>query len=453
MKAVRDLLDRQLEGQQVLVSFSCGPDSVALTHLLLECLDPSLIHVLYVDHGLRESAQAERDFVVSFAKEFKLSFSIKRAPVKKGALKKGRSIEMEGRFWRRRFLSHIARLHRCSTVLMGHHQDDNVETALFRLISGTKRGLGMKVLTKLESDIILFRPLLSLNKKALLEYLSTGGYKYLVDESNTDLTFARNKVRHHVLPSMTEINPQAMASLSSFLRYSEDAFDFIDKILTPLFDFCVSVKTDAVIVNRHHFSEQDSFARLFMLQKICQHVYSEIDGRYEDAHIRALDNAIGAAKNGARLDLPLEIQGIAQYDTYRIGGVKESVTLDEVCPIAVGIYRCGFLGCVRVSLSKEGDKTSTSTSAVLGLDSFSDSANFIIRYAEEGDVFIPFNSTRERSLNRYFKESKIPKLHRAEIPLFFLDNHLVWIVGYSISESCRVTASTRKYVQVELLNG
>jgi tRNA(Ile)-lysidine synthase len=188
-----------------LVGVSGGRDSVALLHWLVGAGYRNLT-VCHVDHGLRGAA-SKRDarFVEELAREHGLPFVLRLANVKAIAKKRKISVEAAGREARYEFFADLARETGCSQVFLGHHADDLVETFLINLFRGAgSAGLSalreVSVRTVNGVDLTIVRPLLSIWRREIDQYVKKHRLKFREDASNRDLTPLRNRIRHRVLP-------------------------------------------------------------------------------------------------------------------------------------------------------------------------------------------------------------------------------------------------------------
>ena len=221
--------------QPVVVAVSGGADSVALLHLLHSLASPWQIalHVAHVDHNLRPESAADAHFVAQLAAQWQLPFHLQRlAPT--DLAKSGEGIEAAGRRARYRFLTEVALTitppEQIPVIALAHHADDQAETLLLHLVRGSGlRGLGgMRwVATRRAGDlwpdappdrqqqrIQLVRPLLGVQRADLLRYLRTQDLTWREDRTNQDLHFARNRLRHTILPTLAALNPQVVQSLT-----------------------------------------------------------------------------------------------------------------------------------------------------------------------------------------------------------------------------------------------
>lgn len=223
--AFRQAADRLIpEGTSVLAAVSGGADSVALLHLLhglakRRCVRVTVAHL---DHGLRRGSRADRRFVERLARDLQLNCIGARREVA-AARRKDESPEEAARRVRWMFLREAARNAGCERVATGHTLDDQAETVLMRLI----RGAGATALTGMAESGPgpIVRPLLAIERVALRSYLKRREASFREDPSNRDLRFDRNRVRHLVLPLLTDqLNPRAARHLVHAAgKFREDA--------------------------------------------------------------------------------------------------------------------------------------------------------------------------------------------------------------------------------------
>lgn len=206
----------------VLVAVSGGADSVALLHGLLSLKSggEGRLVVGHLNHRLREDADADEQFVAQLASRFGLEFC--RGRLEQGSLTgAGQGLEAAAREARYRFLRTTAERLGARYVACGHTADDQIETVLHRIFRGTGiAGLaGMPAARRLSEAVTLVRPLLSVRRSELLEYLDQIGQAYRHDRSNLDRRFTRNRLRHDLLPHLAEhYNPAVGDALLRLAR-------------------------------------------------------------------------------------------------------------------------------------------------------------------------------------------------------------------------------------------
>lgn len=169
------------------------------------------IVVVHVNHGMRgEASDGDERFVLDEAKRLGYQAATRRADVAGYAAKEKLSLESAARSLRYEAFGSMAREHDCPRVILAHHADDRIETALMNLFRGTgARGLAsIRARTTRRIDdieLLLLRPLLSISREAINQYVTNEGITYREDASNVSDFALRNRVRNRLLPFINEI--------------------------------------------------------------------------------------------------------------------------------------------------------------------------------------------------------------------------------------------------------
>jgi tRNA(Ile)-lysidine synthase len=204
-------------GERIVLAVSGGPDSVALLHVAFAMKNafPMDCAVAHLEHGLRgRDSLRDQTFVRSLARELGLPFFTKNASVRAQRLK-GESLEEAARRIRLDFFREILETYRYGKVATGHTADDNVETVVFRLLTGTGPAGFSGILPACGP---LIHPLLCATRSEVLGFLEERRIGYRIDRSNFDSSMARNKIRRLVLPPCRKVNP----------RYREHVLNFAE---------------------------------------------------------------------------------------------------------------------------------------------------------------------------------------------------------------------------------
>ncbi|SHK53948.1 tRNA lysidine(34) synthetase TilS [Thermocrinis minervae] len=219
------------EGSRVLVAFSGGPDSVALTLALLmlkEFLKLSDVALVHVNHGIRETSIRDEEFSIEFAKRKKLRIYVERLQVKEISKERGENLEAVAREERYKVLRRIKSTEGFDLIATAHHLNDLVETILLWMV----RGCGLEGLLGFEErqdDVV--RPLYRVKREEILEFLTQLKEDWVLDESNLDLSIARNRIRYMVIPELKKINPSLEESFLRMRELLKTDQDFIDQNL------------------------------------------------------------------------------------------------------------------------------------------------------------------------------------------------------------------------------
>ncbi|MBF0097474.1 MAG: tRNA lysidine(34) synthetase TilS [Magnetococcales bacterium] len=226
--------------QRIVVAVSGGADSMALLHLLhATVVEPhKRLQVAHFDHGLRNNSAEDAQFVQAAAARLQLPCTIghwqERAPTG--------NLAEQARCARYHFLLTTAQQVAAGCVMTGHHQDDQAETILERLLRGSGvHGLRAIVTQRpLAAEVQLMRPLLPFSRAVLRHWLQEQGVSWREDASNTTLRARRNRLRHEVLPVLQRVAdpslPQRLADTALRLQQADQALEWMLERLWPALD-------------------------------------------------------------------------------------------------------------------------------------------------------------------------------------------------------------------------
>lgn len=193
----------------------------------LHRLAPALrleLHAAHLNHGLRPGrAEEDAEWTQALCRQLDLPIIAEHADVPGRAQAEHWNIEEAARIVRYEFFARAAKNVGATHVAVAHHADDQVETVLHHLSRGTGlAGLrGMKRSRPLAEGITLVRPLLSVRRATIENWLAEIGQDHRIDATNADVGRTRNRIRHKVLPAFeSEFGPQIRESI---LRLSEQA--------------------------------------------------------------------------------------------------------------------------------------------------------------------------------------------------------------------------------------
>ncbi len=229
-KRVQEFVDREglfLPGQTLVVGLSGGPDSVFLLHFLghLRAQYNLTLIAVHLDHGWRENSPQDAKFCAQLCAAANIPLVTKHLrdlPAQKST----GSLEQDARRARRHFFQEVAAAHQADAIALAHHQDDVFETFFIRLI----RGSGLTGLTSIRPRSGEYiRPLLELTKQEILEYLDSNQIAYCHDQTNEDITFLRNAIRHKLLPAYRALDKRAEDNLQRTIEQLRQVDDYLEE--------------------------------------------------------------------------------------------------------------------------------------------------------------------------------------------------------------------------------
>lgn len=197
------------------MGFSGGLDSTVLLHTTNRVANEAGLGLaaLHVHHGLSRHADAWADSCSNVCGGLGIPITVLRVEV---PVRSGQGLEAAARKVRHKALSDQS----ADWVLLAHHADDQAETVLHNLLRGTGvRGAAAMP----ESRGRVLRPLLGLGRAVLLEYARTHRLEWIEDESNADLRYTRNFLRHEIVPAIALRFPRAGEQLAAAAAHFSEA--------------------------------------------------------------------------------------------------------------------------------------------------------------------------------------------------------------------------------------
>jgi tRNA(Ile)-lysidine synthase len=297
------------QGARVLVALSGGPDSVALTHILLELAVHggfSVGGLAHFNHQLRPTADRDEAFCRDLAARLGLDFAVDRADVAAYARSQRLSVEDAARRLRYAFLERAAEDHRADHIAVGHTLDDQAETMLLKLIRGAG-ATGLGGISPRKGPVV--RPLLEVTKEELLGYLKDHGLEWMQDETNDEVSNPRNQLRHVVLPQLERTYPGAVRAIARAAESVRLDAEWIEQAATAVFR-AVSQRTSTGLEldTQRLTTEPRAIVRRVLLMAL-----RAVSGDREIGldHIRAAEGVLdrssgGTDVPGARLELHRE---------------------------------------------------------------------------------------------------------------------------------------------------
>ena len=211
-------------GGVMLCAVSGGRDSMALLSFLeqLAAEKGFILHAAHYNHMLRPTADRDEDFVRLWCADRHIPLACGTCDVRAWAREQGASLEDAARTLRYRFLEETADRVGAQRIATAHHVQDNAETVLLHLLRGTGlRGLGG--IAPVRGRVV--RPFLETDRRDIDAYVEENNIPYVEDESNADITFARNRLRIEVMPLLEKLAPGSTARIAgaaAILREEEN---------------------------------------------------------------------------------------------------------------------------------------------------------------------------------------------------------------------------------------
>lgn len=417
MEPVRDW-DALPRGRRVLCALSGGADSVCLLHWLSRQEDLTVC-AAHFNHQLRgEEADGDEQFVRELCGAWNIPLFVGRGDVKAYAQKEKRSIEEAGRVLRYEFLQETAEREGCDLIATAHNADDNAETMLLSLLRGT--GLtGLAGIPFRQENVV--RPLLDVTRQEILAYLDRHDLPHREDSSNSDETYARNKLRAQVMPVLRQLNVRAVEHMSNTAAQLTEIDRYLNETARGLLARAEE-SPGRVSLPMEALSQAPRALRPRMvLQLLDQLGVGRRDIR--SVHLEA----VLALSPGGRLDLPHGLTARREYDTLVLTTQADTGTSWAAFSPVEGLNPVPGTGWGAVL---EGPPWPGLT----------------VRPRQTGDaVTLPNGHTR--SLKKLFIDRKIPRVDRDTIPIAADGDGVIAVAGL-VTNSAHPRAGRITFIKI-----
>ncbi len=448
-------------GEKILVGLSGGADSVCLFLMLLQ-LRGELgfdIEAVHVNHGMRDSAKRDEEFVKALCEEKGVPLHVFFVDVPKMAGEQGLTPEEAGRNARYDCFAQVMEKTGASKVAVAHHQGDQAETMLFHLIRGS--GIdGMTGMKPVRGQVI--RPLLCLDRRQIENYLSEQGQKFVTDETNENTEYSRNKLRHEVFPVLEDICQGAVPHMAVTGEMFAELSDYLEDRIREALNKCTDVsKWDKGCIRL--FCDKLADMHEYLQGEVIRECIYLISGSKKDisrVHVEAVKN-LARLQVGRKIDLPYGIVAEKSYGMLVFCDDKNrDLSADGFC-VSVSKEQLKAGVCVdlpdgkkmqlRTFTYNQNDEIPTKTyTKWMDCDKIGEMIE--IRTPTEEDFFY-FNHKNKKYVKDYMVNEKIPMAERATSVLVADGNHMLYFVGKRISSGVLVDETTTKILEITITGG
>lgn len=441
------------KGDGIVIGVSGGADSVALFMSLYE-ISASLdlkLYVVHVNHGLRPEAKEEAEYVRSLCVERNVPFFLYEEDI--AALSKRMKVGTEeaGRYYRYKVFSEVL-LKNCprGKIAVAHNQNDCAETLLFNLFRGTGPA-GLASIPPVRDRII--RPLMCVSRTEIESFLKGKGISFYTDKSNLTEDYTRNRIRNKLIPMAKEdVCSECVEHIAQTASLLRELNDFAVEQTEAAFKEIVFVAdNEKVLYYKDGFTSQNVYLQKTLLKKAIDELVPN-NKDFTHVHFESILSLLSG--NGTKsVDLPYGLCGVVSYDTI---GIRRKVRKNDnssfcenLRPGQELIVPDGYELFCKVIPKEDGflpeRKQYTKT-----LDYGKIKESLVVRTRRPNDYIAIDSMGRKKKLQDYFVNEKIPAEERDNILLLADGNHVLWVIGYRISEDVKVTDSTKEILYISL---
>jgi tRNA(Ile)-lysidine synthase len=417
-------------GAPVVVLLSGGRDSVCLLDVAVQLAGADAVRALHLNYGLREEAGADEAHCAALCERLGVRLVVQRPQRPQG----GGNVQAWAREARYAAAARIA--HETdppAAIAAGHTADDQVETILYRLASSPSRRalLGMR-----PRDGLIVRPLLGLTRAQTTAWCEARGLPWRDDVTNAGTRYARNRVRHALVPALREAHPAAESNVLALAALLRDEAEVLDALVRD------QLGPDGRTIELERLAALAPALRRLVVQRLAD----DAAGRPVPGAARRADAVAALRRQGsARLDLGGGVQAVAEYGLLRAerpgaaaaGGAPspEPVVLPVPGRVAFGEWE------VRCEESAVAPEEGVLDRAALRGD-------LVVRRWLPGDRIAPVGLGGTKSLQDLFSARRVPRAQRERVPVVVCGEEIAWVPGVATSARHGITARTRAAVRL-----
>ena len=451
----------------LLLGISGGPDSLCLLDIMHK-LGLSLI-IAHVNHGLRQEADNDANQVTQIADELGIPFELGVVNVPEFAKANMYSIEEAARVLRYRFLFTQGLKHNAQAVVVAHTADDQIETVLMHMIRGTGlaglRGMEFRSLPNpWSTNIPLLRPLLSTWREKIQQYCIENELQPIIDQSNLDKTFFRNRLRLDLIPYLQNFNPAIKRILWRTSQVLNGDFKLIDSLTALAWDNCVVDLGPGYIAYNYLFLKEQSPG---LQRHLIRRGIAFLCPNRRDIDFNMIDQAVDFIKHPTQThskELALGLRLLAEIDKIWMVTSEAEPPSSDWPQISEDDLNLPQSGILHLSQNWEIQVFSTTLAEAINnrvyanpdpyqtwIDEDKIRSTLKIRHRHSGDRFQPLGMEgKSLKITDFMINVKIPSRARNSWPLVCTDDDILWIPGYQLAHPFRLTQSTKRVLYLRL---
>jgi len=434
--AFQNVLDSKLDflkGKKLLLAASGGIDSMVLVDLLLkENFEIAIAHCNFQLRGI-ESFEDQK-FIENFAQKNNIPVFITQFDTKAFAEDYKLSTQVAARELRYNWFYELLETEIYDCILTAHHADDNLETFLINL----SRGTGIEGLTGIpQQNEKIIRPLLAFSRMEIEAYAKENQVEWRDDSSNASDKYLRNKIRHHIVPLLKELNPEFLGTFQKTQDYLQQTQAMAEDAAIMVYQQVAQEANDEIHFNLKKLKKLPNY-HSYLYQWLNEFGFSA----WKDIY------ALADSQSGKQVFSP-QFRLIKNRDFLILSPLKIETETSEF-RIDENTTDVNFP--IKLTFSNVDSVIQTSNKTI-----FTDAEKLefplILRRWNEGDIFEPFGmGGKSKKVSKFFKDEKFSLAEKEKTWLVCSGNKIVWIVGKRADERFKVSETTKNILQIAWLS-
>ncbi len=436
--------------KKIAVGVSGGRDSMCLLHAVVGCgaVARERIVAVHVNHGLRETAARDENFVREFCEKNDIEFKAFAVDVKGESAKNRLTIEQAARSLRYGIFYELIKTRAADRILTAHHALDNAESVLMHMFRGagldglrgmngegktadntlfsrTRDGAGdeLRCINANTNSAPILRPFIDVYPRELDEYAAAHGIEYMTDETNFETAADRNFLRLNVIPLIEQRYGGAVRAINELARECREACAVLDGMLDPsqiVYDRGAVLITDKALSGTLGARYVRRALGYFSLTDVTREQISSV--------VRLV-----GMRTGASTALACGAVAAREY-----GAVAVYVPREKYDGESALVLGANYIDGLVVDVHKSEINPREVKGGAVDLARLSGAT---LRFRRDGDMFTPYGGGTKK-LKEYFIDNKLPRRLRDRTPLVCVGSTVLVIVGVQVSAQAAQTPAT-----------
>lgn len=420
-----------LKNKKLLLATSGGIDSMVMLHLFQQLeYEIAIAHCNFQLRGV-ESFE-DQNFIQDYAAANDVFVFITQFDTKAFAEDYKLSTQVAARELRYNWFYELLDTEQYDYILTAHHADDNLETFLINLSRGT--GLeGLTGIPKQNENVV--RPLLAFSQQELEEYAKFNEIKWREDSSNASDKYLRNKIRHHLVPMLRELNPNFLSSFTTTQKYLQEASEMVEDAAIMIYQQVASQDGENISYDLKKLMKLPNY-NSYLYQWLKEFGFTAWDDIYD----------LVQSQSGKFVVSP----------EYRLLKDRDSLILSPIDFATEKLEHYIDKGQKEVNIPlkisfSEQDEMGITSNKTIFVDLEKLHYPLVLRLWNEGDLFKPFGMNgKSKKLSKFFKDEKLSLLEKENTWLLCSNNAIVWVVGLRQDERFKIENSTKNILKIQL---
>jgi len=416
------------DGDTIVAGVSGGADSVALLHLIHAAGIPCA--AAHVNYGLRgEESDGDEQLVSELCAKLKVPLYTRKTD-RDGLNRLSNNLQDAARKFRRDFFNEIRLKESVSWTALAHNSGDQVETVLMNFMRGSGlRGVaGMRY-----ANGKWVRPLLYTTRDEIVGYLNEQRVGWREDSSNETDDYLRNRIRHHLIPSLNELDERKGKGMLKTIRNLGSSRELLAGLVLPLWKKASREGAGYTVISKSALSgvpvphlllnymlDLSGATQEFTADSYAKFIGGQTGKFIENGSIRIFNDRdeIAVVYESAPGAYPIRLHPGADLK-------------DWTCELVRGENPENFSGCEAL------------------LDSALTGKDLLVRVWNDGDKMQPFGFDGTKKVSDILTEMKVPLYLKENYPVVTFDEEIAWIPGYRIAEKFKVTDQTKTALHIK----